>query len=507
MFNGILSRFCPAFSPHFNRRPRALLAAFGAAVLLVMLPSECLAVAGPESEPTEKPSDAMRIDPNAPPALRVISSDGATLTDASTPDALRAACGGYGLVAYAATGRPVGHTWLLDPAFWKELGVSPEQEKKLRVIAAMYETEEAKFCRDLLYSFGLVRQRSRLVELDQKLLARRESQAKVVRGRIEAILTPGQLDAYKNRRFPSMAFDVADLPDAYKTLGIAGKQREAMGQLATDLHRRTEEETQRQNDRLLAMLNVSQRQRLAAEVAQRYREGLGVEDEMGSTLQTGSPSFAGTPADGTSESYIGILAPADSTSVSRIGGTITIDFAASITVGGTALASLPLPVYGWLSVAKVRQQLGIADAQQRQLTEIADKFHADREKLVQALERLRAANRQRYEFARFDEDKFLRKEVRRRIEALLTPQQLASLKDIMLRSMAIDVLGWSPVVEEKIGLSDQQKAAVKDAVHAKKEATDRVTREMYEKLLALLTPKQRATLRQELDRRVWSGER
>ena len=64
------------------------------------------------------------------------------------------------------------------------------------------------------------------------------------------------------------------------------------------------------------------------------------------------------------------------------------------------------------------------------------------------------------------------------------------------------MLVTNPRIQEEIGLSDREKAAVKDVFRATGEAELRAMRESYEKLLALLTPEQREKLRQELDQQV-----
>ena len=93
----------------------------------------------------------------------------------------------------------------------------------------------------------------------------------------------------------------------------------------------------------------------------------------------------------------------------------------------------------------------------------------------------------------------LPKDVAGRIEALLTRPQWAAVKDIMFRETAAEVLA-DGFVQEKIGLSRRQQAAVKDVFRAAAERTALAEREACEKVLAILTPQQQQKLRKEVDR-------
>jgi hypothetical protein len=61
----------------------------------------------------------------------------------------------------------------------------------------------------------------------------------------------------------------------------------------------------------------------------------------------------------------------------------------------------------------------------------------------------------------------------------------------------------SPEAQEEIGLSQQQKAALKRIGQDGRERIARFNQEMSEKELGILTPQQQEKLRAEVERRGW----
>ena len=121
-------------------------------------------------------------------------------------------------------------------------------------------------------------------------------------------------------------------------------------------------------------------------------------------------------------------------------------------------ARLYLPVYDWLGRPAVRKQLGMTAAQHKQLAEIDKKYQADNQDLMRKAEKTPQNDLGGSYLA-------LTKDVAGRIEALLTRQQLATLKDIIFRETTADALA-DPFVEEMIGLDPRQKVALKDVFRA-----------------------------------------
>jgi hypothetical protein len=93
---------------------------------------------------------------------------------------------------------------------------------------------------------------------------------------------------------------------------------------------------------------------------------------------------------------------------------------------------------------------------------------------------------------------------RRRTEAVLTSQQLAELKETVLRRRAFGTL-TDPNVQAKIALNDRQKAAVQRVHEDDANHRDRlfVFEPAARKSFDLLTPQQQERLRAEVERQGW----
>ena len=88
------------------------------------------------------------------------------------------------------------------------------------------------------------------------------------------------------------------------------------------------------------------------------------------------------------------------------------------------------------------------------------------------------------------------------VAALLTPRQLAALKEIQFRRAVASAVHDS-AAQKKLGMTDPQKAQVRRIDQEQQEADRLLCRDTIKKSLAVLTAAQRQKLREELDRRGW----
>ena len=88
-------------------------------------------------------------------------------------------------------------------------------------------------------------------------------------------------------------------------------------------------------------------------------------------------------------------------------------------------------------------------------------------------------------------------EIRKEIEKILMPAQIATLQDLQFRQMATGYL-WSPQIAEKIGLTEQQKSQLNQLRQEYQEKQAQLMRELAEKQLNILTPEQKEKLKQEV---------
>jgi len=224
--------------------------------------------------------------------------------------------------------------------------------------------------------------------------------------------------------------------------------------------------------------------------------------------------------------------------------------------GQLALDIIVLPARGALGNPKIRDELGLGAEQVKKLREISAAHRAEFQKLGQQAQKLSPEERERIQTEFQKKSSQIIKEVRRQIdaaltpeqldayrklafqtyakklrgelwkltpdeqkqkrfefreksmriaqdvrpqiEALLTPQQLTALKDIVLGPWAVGQL-LTAQGQEEIGLSEQQKAALKRVGQDAREKHARFGQDM----LDILTPQQQEKLRAEVDRRGW----
>jgi Spy/CpxP family protein refolding chaperone len=115
------------------------------------------------------------------------------------------------------------------------------------------------------------------------------------------------------------------------------------------------------------------------------------------------------------------------------------------------------------------------------------------------MKKLSAEERKRPEF----QEKAARRlaEARRQVEALLTPQQLAALKELIFRSRACLMLADTGVQAE-LALDDRQKAAL-GRIYLNPGGHDKSYREAAGKSLDVLTPEQQEKYREYGHRQGW----
>jgi beta-lactamase regulating signal transducer with metallopeptidase domain len=352
------------------------------------------------------------------------------------------------------------------PPMQKEMNLSAEQCKRLSEVSADFWT---KFKAPSKENADMTDQKMRA-----KYFAKVDQLARDCRQQVEAIVTPQQLEAYKKAALPLLAFEMLDRPGSRKTIGVAGGQEEKMQQIFKEYSQQlaqppTADETKRMEqakDAVLAALSPRQREKLRSEVEQSIR------NSEESTLSY----FIGTESD---EPVFNLAGPAES---------------------GKRWAPMVLPFYWELTETAIAQRLGLSADQRKQLTQVEREHRGETAKLAGEIKKLPPDQRKRPEF----HEKALRmlEAVRRRTEAVLTPQQLAALKDMVFRRRVFGTLA-DPNEEVKIGLNDQQKAAAKRINEEPANQYDRILREAARKLIGVLTPQQQDKIREVLDQQGW----
>ena len=153
-----------------------------------------------------------------------------------------------------------------NPKIRKQLAMSPEQEKKLREISKAFVAEQAKIG-EALTSATPEQREARSEEFNRRFQELRTK----FNGQITAVLTPLQLDEYKQLMFASTAFGYSMDPKVQKLLEATPTQKEQLQQLLAELSRDAERVIKAKNERTMNLLSPEQMKKLR-EVERRYAE-------------------------------------------------------------------------------------------------------------------------------------------------------------------------------------------------------------------------------------------
>lgn len=161
---------------------------------------------------------------------------------------------------------------------------------------------------------------------------------------------------------------------------------------------------------------------------------------------------------------------------------------------------LPAPYWG-LTRPEIQKELELLPEQIEKLKELAKRFWEHQQNLYKGIDWAKMTPEERT--AKWKEVFQLRRqqqeEVRKEIEKILMPAQIATLRDIQFRQYATGYL-WTPRIAEKIGLTDEQKTQLDKLRQEYREKQMQLMRELMEKQLNILTPEQREKLKQEIQK-------
>jgi hypothetical protein len=164
---------------------------------------------------------------------------------------------------------------------------------------------------------------------------------------------------------------------------------------------------------------------------------------------------------------------------------------------------MELPMYGDLGQATVRQQLGLSAAQETRLREISAECQEQMQKCFDERQRLTPEELERKR-PQLTHENTPRNAFGQQVEALLSPRQLAALKEIAFRGAAPVVLttALAGPGRDTIGIKAEQRGPLEQVVQAWQTNNESTKREMAEKSIGVLTASQQRQLRSELDRRA-----
>lgn len=358
----------------------------------------------------------------------------------------------FTLLAAAATKPPDGETvapipsaaysTIWQPQRQEEIGLSDQQKQALLAVKARASAE----ANDHVEQFKRLppeEQKAQVASWGGRPAPWRQQLDDEVRRQIEAVLTPQQLQNLKTLSFPGYAVQLLCDPEVRQKIGMSPKQEDRLRAAGREILTWFQEGRLDLNEKVWALLTPPQ-QAAVADVVKRQGPTSAV---LAICMELG-PDF-----------------------------------------------NKVIPDYPMLAELPVRKHLGLTPEQERQLeAAVADTVT----KLNSALqeEAGRPPGKRQMSFGD------VAAEGKRRVEAILTPQQLRTLGQIDFHRKVVLALGY-PEKRQAIAMSDQQTADYQRLVKETDEAFSRSSHEIVGVVLQILTPDQREQLRGAIEQRGW----
>jgi|GEM_PF-7067926 len=171
--------------------------------------------------------------------------------------------------------------------------------------------------------------------------------------------------------------------------------------------------------------------------------------------------------------------------------------------GGWGAPWYGLPGFAALASASVQKELGLSEEQKHQLKHIADQYRKEtQEAWRQEWEKIRhlsPAEQQKHWAAQRDHLARRGKErvaaFRKKMEAVLTPQQLHQLREINFRNRAAAILN-NPGTLERLKATPDQKERLRKLREELQEKIYQLQRQTFDESFQLLSPEQQQELRE-----------
>jgi Spy/CpxP family protein refolding chaperone len=155
-----------------------------------------------------------------------------------------------------------------------------------------------------------------------------------------------------------------------------------------------------------------------------------------------------------------------------------------------------LPGYWMLSQENVQKDLKLTDEQKKSLKQIADKYYAQMREEWSGIREL-APGEQQKKFGEIREASVkLAEGVRKQVEEVLTPEQLAELKELTFRYRVAMML-VNPRTLEELGASDEQKAKFQQIRDDQQKRMQEIQQQSVDKMFKVLTAEQIEKLKEK----------
>ena len=162
---------------------------------------------------------------------------------------------------------------------------------------------------------------------------------------------------------------------------------------------------------------------------------------------------------------------------------------------------LIVPGHWSLGMANIQKEVGLTDEQKQNLKGVSDKYQAAQTTIQQNAAQLRELPReeQQKRAAELNEQaQALDRAARRKVETVLTPQQIETLKKIDFQ-LQVPAILTNPSSPDQLGLSEEQRQRMRQVFEEAQEKLQLIQRETAGLALGVLTPEQKEKLRQQIE--------
>jgi Spy/CpxP family protein refolding chaperone len=168
-----------------------------------------------------------------------------------------------------------------------------------------------------------------------------------------------------------------------------------------------------------------------------------------------------------------------------------------------------LPGYWALGMENTQKELKLTDQQKQKLKDLAEKYQTEMREYWSQSRRLPREEQQQRSTEWRERSAKQQREIRKQVEAVLQPEQLARLKEMNFHMRGPALLG-NPRTMELLGLTEDQKGKLERAREESQQKMQQLQQEMrklqhdtFHRSVEILTPEQQAKLKEQVETQTW----
>jgi Spy/CpxP family protein refolding chaperone len=378
--------------------------------------------------------------------------------------------------SFCSTGPSTFYANMRDAELVAKIGLTPQQCKQLDALAeetrrALSQAidEDAERTRQLVKKIEALPKEKReetgkslFAEEEQRRRERDQRNKREMRQKVEAVLTPQQLQKVKDIVYPELTFAKLHDPKTLDEIGLSEQQKDQVRELYLETSRKHQKAAFDHAETWAGIFTAEQQDKLRKEAQRRVDKTI-ADREAGRRFFGGASNLAAVMMIGDEDRF---------------------------------------PAQPELVCAMVRKRLQVTEEQERRLGELVARMWARESELMKPLTQNGKTDWTAYTARQESVRKQLYKENRQQIDAILTPQQLSALKEfVLMRETAYVLFDRDSLTG--IGATDQQRAKLRQAFDEASKACSLVFEQASQQALKLLTPPQHESLHKKFDQEGW----